>query len=243
MFDINKTLMRCLTKNLAMFGLGLYIYAGEDLPEGETTPATTVQAPTRAEAQAQPKQSTPELEELKKGTENWEKVVAYVTANKSLGIDAIGKQLNRKYKMTPAIKKEIANLQKQLKALTSKANKENNKRVVEHDYKYLLDSQYVKHVDNSSNPGYVLVMYTNTFNVKKTTYKDKVVLTWDERVVYVTRYENGTGCITFNQNDHRREYHNNESYSIWTTDNVEKISKEEFDKVWDMCSATLTASL
>lgn len=38
MFDINKTLMRCLTKNLAMFGLGLYIYAGEDLPEenGET---------------------------------------------------------------------------------------------------------------------------------------------------------------------------------------------------------------
>lgn len=33
MFDINKTLMRCLTKNLAMFGLGLYIYAGEDLPE------------------------------------------------------------------------------------------------------------------------------------------------------------------------------------------------------------------
>lgn len=33
MFDINKTLMRCLTKNLAMFGMGLYIYAGEDIPE------------------------------------------------------------------------------------------------------------------------------------------------------------------------------------------------------------------
>ena len=32
MFDINKTVMRCLVKNLAMFGLGLYIYAGEDLP-------------------------------------------------------------------------------------------------------------------------------------------------------------------------------------------------------------------
>lgn len=38
MFDINKTIMRCLTKNLAMFGLGLYIYAGEDLPEGEDKP-------------------------------------------------------------------------------------------------------------------------------------------------------------------------------------------------------------
>ncbi len=33
MFDINTAIMRCLTKNLAMFGLGHYIYAGEDLPE------------------------------------------------------------------------------------------------------------------------------------------------------------------------------------------------------------------
>ncbi|GMC10392.1 hypothetical protein K5E_25310 [Enterococcus thailandicus] len=33
MFDINKTIMRCLVKNLAMFGLGLYIFAGEDMPE------------------------------------------------------------------------------------------------------------------------------------------------------------------------------------------------------------------
>ena len=36
MFDVNKAIMRCLVKNLAMFGLGLYIYAGEDLPEIET---------------------------------------------------------------------------------------------------------------------------------------------------------------------------------------------------------------
>ena len=35
MFDINKAIMRCLVKNLSMFGLGLYIYAGEDLPEKE----------------------------------------------------------------------------------------------------------------------------------------------------------------------------------------------------------------
>lgn len=33
MFDINKTVMRCLVKNLAIFGLGLYIFAGEDMPE------------------------------------------------------------------------------------------------------------------------------------------------------------------------------------------------------------------
>lgn len=33
MFDVNKTIMRCLVKAIAMHGLGLYIYAGEDLPE------------------------------------------------------------------------------------------------------------------------------------------------------------------------------------------------------------------
>lgn len=37
MFDINKTIMRCLVKNLAMFGLGLSLYSGEDLPEEELT--------------------------------------------------------------------------------------------------------------------------------------------------------------------------------------------------------------
>lgn len=31
--DVNKAIKRCLVKNLAYFGLGMYIYAGEDLPE------------------------------------------------------------------------------------------------------------------------------------------------------------------------------------------------------------------
>ena len=46
MFDINKTIMRCLVKNMAMFGLGLYIYAGEDLPtkEPETLPDVLIKA-------------------------------------------------------------------------------------------------------------------------------------------------------------------------------------------------------
>ena len=43
MFDVNKTIMRCLVKNLAMFGLGLYIYAGEDLPETEAEEQKTAQ--------------------------------------------------------------------------------------------------------------------------------------------------------------------------------------------------------
>ena len=33
MFDINKAIMRCFTKCLAMHGLGIYLYNGEDFPE------------------------------------------------------------------------------------------------------------------------------------------------------------------------------------------------------------------
>lgn len=50
MFDVNKAIMRCLVKNLAMFGLGLYVYAGEDLPNDETMPVekeTQRKQPTR----------------------------------------------------------------------------------------------------------------------------------------------------------------------------------------------------
>ncbi len=32
-FNINTAIVRCLTKAIGMHGLGLYIYAGEDLPE------------------------------------------------------------------------------------------------------------------------------------------------------------------------------------------------------------------
>ena len=34
-FDVNKAIQRSLTKAVARHGLGLYIYAGEDLPEEE----------------------------------------------------------------------------------------------------------------------------------------------------------------------------------------------------------------
>lgn len=47
MFDVNKSLMRCLVKNLAMFGLGLYIFQGDDLPE-KSADDTTSSAPQAA---------------------------------------------------------------------------------------------------------------------------------------------------------------------------------------------------
>lgn len=39
-FAVNTALMRCLAKAIAMHGLGLYIYAGEDLPEQDEPKAT-----------------------------------------------------------------------------------------------------------------------------------------------------------------------------------------------------------
>jgi len=101
MFDINKAIMRCLVKNLAMFGLGIYIYAGEDLPEGETT-APTITSKPKAEA----KQSLP----LEVGDSNWAKVSAYVSDNKASGIEAILQQLSRKYSVSAATKKELVKI-------------------------------------------------------------------------------------------------------------------------------------
>lgn len=94
-FDINKTIMRCLVKNLAMFGLGLYIFAGEDLPESdslEVVPQEVV------------------LVDLVKDSDNWAKVVKYIEKNKNLGVKEIVQQLGRKYTMSAPIKKEIASL-------------------------------------------------------------------------------------------------------------------------------------
>ena len=51
MFDINKTLMRCLVKNLAMFGLGLYIFQGDDLPEKSTDDTTSSAQPIQRPVQ------------------------------------------------------------------------------------------------------------------------------------------------------------------------------------------------
>lgn len=47
-FDVNKAIQRSLTKAVARHGLGLYIYAGEDLPEGESNNTTAKKEPQTA---------------------------------------------------------------------------------------------------------------------------------------------------------------------------------------------------
>lgn len=106
--DVNKTIQRSTAKAIAMHGLGLSLWTGEDVPE------VTTDKPSHPVSSKTPKKDEPattdNLIDLKKDDENWVKVSAYVQANATLGIEKIGKQLTRKYKMSPAIKKEIANI-------------------------------------------------------------------------------------------------------------------------------------
>ena len=93
MTDVNKTIMRCLTKNLAMFGLGLYIYAGEDLPEdmdeeGETKPQpkpqvkpiqNTPKTPPKTNETAKVVQTITKTELIQKyGVENPQKTIVWL---------------------------------------------------------------------------------------------------------------------------------------------------------------------
>ena len=57
-FEVNKTIQRSLTKAVARHGLGLYIYAGEDLPEGEEKPKKE-EAPKKAPVPSKAKPIAP----------------------------------------------------------------------------------------------------------------------------------------------------------------------------------------
>lgn len=48
MMDVNKAIQRATVKAIALHGLGLYIYAGEDLPEGEEPVKSPVKKATKA---------------------------------------------------------------------------------------------------------------------------------------------------------------------------------------------------
>jgi hypothetical protein len=39
-FNVNTAIMRCMTKALSLHGLGLYIYAGDDIPQGDEPEST-----------------------------------------------------------------------------------------------------------------------------------------------------------------------------------------------------------
>ena len=60
-FQVNTAIMRCMTKALGLHGLGLYIYAGEDIPEKDKTPR---HAPNTGAREAVPPEELQYLEEF-----------------------------------------------------------------------------------------------------------------------------------------------------------------------------------
>tara|TARA_R110002124_G_C8930710_1_gene511972 strand:- start:978 stop:1598 length:621 start_codon:yes stop_codon:yes gene_type:complete len=102
--DVNKSIQRSLTKAIARHGLGLYVYAGEDLPQNE------VVALAEEKAKAEKERKTAALLTLKKGDKNWDNIINYVTANKSQGVDKLTEMVGKKYKVTATIIREITEI-------------------------------------------------------------------------------------------------------------------------------------
>jgi hypothetical protein len=92
--DVNKTIQRSTAKAIALHGLGLALWTGEDLPEAVT--------------QVVEKEVT--LKALKVGDDNWDKVATYVSHNVALGFEKIEAQLSRKYKLNDAVKIHIRSI-------------------------------------------------------------------------------------------------------------------------------------
>ena len=91
-FDINKTIMRCLVKNLAMFGMGIYIYAGEDMPI--TIKEDVVTKPS-------------ELQTLDLKHPKWKSMAKFCVDNKTLGYKKLVAKIGVKYKLSSEAQDEI----------------------------------------------------------------------------------------------------------------------------------------
>lgn len=100
-FDINKTIMRCLVKNLAMFGLGIYIYAGEDMPQE-----------TEVVSSKTPKKSENNLPTIKLDSKEWSAVLKFVTENKSLGYKRLIDKISTKYNLGEGTHNKIMEITK-----------------------------------------------------------------------------------------------------------------------------------
>ena len=99
-FDVNSSIQRSLTKAIARHGLGLYIYAGEDLPD--TGAEVSSKTPTKTPTKNQQKQII-----LDVGDTKWEDVMKWVAANKSKGLTEIIKILETKFNVTANAKTEL----------------------------------------------------------------------------------------------------------------------------------------
>ena len=97
--DVNTAIQRSTAKAIAMHGLGLSLWIGEDT-------ITTIKPTQEVSKNPMPTKST--HIQLNIGDENWQKVLKYVADNKDIGLPKIIKNLEVKYKIKPLVKKEIS---------------------------------------------------------------------------------------------------------------------------------------
>ena len=98
--DINTTIQRSTAKAIAMHGLGLSLWIGEDLNKVVSEPTPTPKKTTKAKAD--------NVIVLDIGDENWAKVLKFVAANKELGLHKIVSKLQTKYSIKAMVKKELS---------------------------------------------------------------------------------------------------------------------------------------
>ena len=97
--DVNTAIQRSTAKAIAMHGLGLSLWIGEDIIQSVK--------PTQAVSKT-PVPSKPTHIELNINDENWGKVLNYIGSNKELGLPKIIKNLEVKYKIKAVVKKELS---------------------------------------------------------------------------------------------------------------------------------------
>ena len=98
--DVNKAIQRSTAKAIAMHGLGLSLWIGEDLTKSIAEPIATKKATAKSK---EPLDITLDI-----GDENWAGVLKYVVANKTIGLPKIVKNLETKYKIKAVVKKELS---------------------------------------------------------------------------------------------------------------------------------------
>ena len=97
--DVNTAIQRSTAKAIAMHGLGLSLWIGEDTAEVVKMPVPVSKTPS---AKTMTKMS------LDIGDANWGKVLKYIADNKELGLPKLVKNLEVKYNIKAQVKKELS---------------------------------------------------------------------------------------------------------------------------------------
>jgi hypothetical protein len=107
--DVNKAIQRSTAKAIAMHGLGLQLWTGEDMPEMTTAKPSTAKKRVNSEKKEGEGEEA-QLPILKPNTPEFTKIEEYINANKALGEDKIVKQIGRKYLLSALSRKMIQNM-------------------------------------------------------------------------------------------------------------------------------------